>query len=247
MTEDFPMLRGKTAIVTGASSGIGLATAQILSANGVSVGLVSRSEKNLEEIAGSLPGSRAIPVDMTKIPQVRKMVSKAMKYFGRIGILVNNAGQGYNAPVEKTAIDTFRYIYDLNVIGPLVAMQQVIPVMRAHGGGTIINVSSGTALMHLPGMSPYSSSERALGDISLAAREELHDDKIVVSVVYPYITRTNFEKNTIRAIPVPQDEMEPTGPFPPDSAEFVAEKIAGGIISGDAEIFSHDWIKEGRT
>ena len=122
------------------------------------------------------------------------MVSRAMEHFGRIDILVNNAGQGYDAPVEKTEIPTFRYIYDLNVIGPLVAMQQVIPIMREQGGGTIINISSGTALMNLPGMSPYSSSKRALAGISLAAREELQADNIVVSVVYPYITRTGFRR-----------------------------------------------------
>ena len=169
MNRDFPGLKGKTAIVTGASSGIGLATAQLLAGNGVRVGLVSRSSEVLEEISGTLPGSRPIPADMTKIPQVRKMVSSAVEHFGRIDILVNNAGQGYDATVEKTEIGTFRYIYDLNVVGPLVAMQEVIPVMRA-GGGTIINISSGTALMHLPGMSPYSSSKRALAGISLAAR-----------------------------------------------------------------------------
>lgn len=247
MHENFHGLKGKTAIVTGASSGIGLATAQLLAENGVKVGLVSRSRGMLEEISGSLPGSRAFPADMTKIPQIRKMVNKAMEYFGRIDILVNNAGQGYDAPVEKTEIGTFRYIHDLNVIGPLVAMQQVIPIMRAQGGGTIVNISSGTALMHLPGMSPYSSSKRAMADISLAARQELQADNIIVSVVYPYITLTNFEKNTIHAVPVPEDKQEPTGPYPPDSAEFVAEKIAMGIVSGKAEIFSHDWMKEHRT
>ena len=137
---------------------------------------------------------------MTKIPQIRKMVNGMMKYFGRIDILVNNAGQGYDASVEKTDVGTFRYIYDLNIIGPLFAMQQVIPIMRAQGGGTIINISSGTALMNLPGMSPYSSSKRALAAISLAARQELQADNIIVSIVYPYITLTNFEKNTIRAV-----------------------------------------------
>ena len=246
MHEDFSGLRGKTAIITGASSGIGRATARLLAENGVRVGLVSRSRGILEELSGTLPGSRAFPADMTKIPQIRKMVSRAMEYFGRIDILINNAGQGYDAPVEKTEIPTFRYIYDLNVIGPLVTMQQVIPIMRAQGGGTIINISSGTALMHLPGMSPYSSSKRALAGISLAARQELQADNIVVSVVYPYITLTSFEKNTIRAVPVPEEEQEPTGRFPPDSAEFVAGKIAGGIVSGEAEIFSHDWMKERR-
>jgi short-subunit dehydrogenase len=244
MEKIFPALQGKTAIVTGASSGIGLATARLLAENGVRVGLVSRSAKTLEDLSATLPGSRVFPADMTKIPQIRRMAEEVKKYFGRIDILVNNAGQGYDAPVEKTDIRTFRYIYDLNVIGPLVAMQQVIPVMKAQGGGTIVNISSGTALMHLPGMSPYSSSKRALAGISLAARQELQPDNIVVSVVYPYITLTNFEKNTIRAVPVPEGGEEPTGPFPADSAEFVAGKIVGGIVSGEAEIFSHDWMKE---
>jgi len=118
--------------------------------------------------------------------------------------------------------------------------------MKEQGGGSIINISSGTALMNLPGMSPYSSSKRALAGISLAAREELKQFGVVVSVVYPYITVTSFGKNTIRAVPVPDDEMEPTGPYPPDSAEFVARKIVGGIVSGEAEIFSHDWMQERR-
>jgi len=240
----FPELKGKTAIVTGASSGIGRATAQLLAANGVKVGLVSRSKGILEELSGTLPGSGAFPADMTKVPQIKKMVSSAANYLGRIDILVNNAGLGYDAPVEKTETGTFRYIYDLNVIGPLVAMQQIIPIMRAQGGGTIMNISSGTALMHLPGMSPYSSSKRALAGISLAARQELQADNIIVSVVYPYITLTNFEKNTIHAVPVSQDQQEPAGRFPADSAEFVADKIVGGIVSGEAEIFSHDWMKE---
>lgn len=159
MNQNFPGLRGKTAIVTGASSGIGLATAHLLARNGVKVGLVSRSDVKLEDLSVTLPGSRAFPADMTKIPQIRKMVGQVKKYFGRIDILVNNAGRGYDATVEKTEIDTFRYIYNLNIIGPLVTMQQVIPIMRVQGGGRIINISSGTALMHLPGMSPYSSSK----------------------------------------------------------------------------------------
>ena len=122
MNTDFSGLNGKTAIVTGASSGIGRATAQLLAKNGVKVALVSRSKSILEDLSGTLPGSRAFPADMTKTPQIGSMVSRVMEHFGRIDILVNNAGQGYDAPVEKTNIDTFRYIYDLNVIGPLVAM-----------------------------------------------------------------------------------------------------------------------------
>ena len=92
-------------------------------------------------------------------------------------------------------------------------------------------------------MSPYSSSKKALAGISLAARQELESDGIVVSVAFPYITITEFEKNTIRAVPVPEDELEPTGPYPSDSAEFVAGKLVEGILTGEAMIHSHDWQK----
>ncbi len=76
-------------------------------------------------------------------------------------------------------------------------MQKVIPIMQKQKAGMIVNVSSGTALMYLPNISPYSSLKRALVGISLTAREELKEEGIVVSVVYPYIISTDFEANTI--------------------------------------------------
>lgn len=100
------------------------------------------------------------------------------------------------------------------------------------------------ALMTLPNNAPYASIKRALATLSLTAREELKNDNIAVSVVYPYITLTNFERNTIRDVPVPESELEPHGPFPPDTADYAAQKIIEGIESEDAEIFSHDWIKK---
>lgn len=236
-------VRNKVAIVTGASSGIGLATAGLLAKHGTKVVLVSRSKERLEGISAELPGSIAIPADMTKIPEIRSMVEQALEHFGRVDILINNAGQGYDAPVEKINIDTFHYIFDLDVIGPLVAMQQVIPIMRRQGAGVIINISSGTALMYLPNMSAYSASKRALAGISLTAREELKDDSITVSVVYPYITATEFENNTIKDDGENREQVG-DAPFPPDSAEYVAEKILEGIESGEAEIFMHDWMKK---
>jgi short-subunit dehydrogenase len=240
-------LSGTVAIVTGASSGIGLATAKLLTGHGVKVALVSRSQETLEKLSRELPGSLVIPADMTKIPQIKRMIATTQDHYGRIDILINNAGQGYDATVEKMNIGTLRYIYDLNILGPLCAMQEVIPIMKNQGGGTIINISSGTALMHLPDMSAYSSSKRALAGISLAARQELKDDAIVVSVVYPYITSTDFEKNTIRDSPNEAGQQDAPGPFPPDSADYVAHKILEGITKGEAEIFAHDWMKNQRT
>lgn len=235
----------KVVIVTGASSGIGLAIAKLFTEKGAKVALVSRSKDKLEAISKELPGSLAIVADMTKETDIKRMVEITEKHFGKIDILINNAGQGYNAPVEKTDIDTFRYIFELDVLGPVIAMKEVIPIMRKQGGGIIVNISSATALMYLPNMGAYSGMKRALANISLTAREELKKDNIGVSVVYPYITLTDFEKNTIKySGGVGPNEEGGGPPFPPDTAEYVAEKILEGIESEQAEIFMHDWMKK---
>jgi len=107
-----------------------------------------------------------------------------------------------------------------------------------------MNVSSGTALMYLPNNGAYSAMKRALASISLTAREELKQDGIVVSVVYPYITLTDFEKNTIKDPSLPQEEpAEGELPFKPDTAEYAAQKMLEGLESGEPEIFAHEWMK----
>ena len=216
-------VQDKIVIVTGASSGIGLATAKLLAEHGARVVLVSRSKEKLEKLSKEIPLSIAIDADMTKISDIKRVVEQTQEHFGRIDILINN---------------------DLDVVGPLAAMQQVIPIMRKLGGGAIINISSGSALMYLPNMGAYSASKRALAKISLTAREELKKNNIIISVVYPYITLTDFENNTRKEPANNGGEQAGNAPFPPDSAELVAHKILDGIESGAAEIFVHDWMKK---
>jgi short-subunit dehydrogenase len=160
--------------------------------------------------------------------------------------LVNNAGQGYDTPVERTDIGVFHRIFDLDVVGPLAAMKEVVPIMRRQGGGTIVNVSSGTALMILPNNGPYSALKKALATLSLTARMELSEDKIVVSVVYPFITLTDFEKNTIKDASLQMEEESPEAKEAfsrADTPEYTAQRIVAGIEGGDAEVFAHDWMK----
>jgi short-subunit dehydrogenase len=185
---------------------------------------------------------------MTKAISIKNMVKEVYNHYGRIDILINNAGQGFDGLVEHIGIKEYHYIIDLNLIGPLIAMQEIIPVMRKQGGGVIVNISSGLSKMYIPNMAGYASIKSALNIISLTAREELSNDKIVVSVVYPYITATDFEKNTITsknynskqeaAEPDKEDNSLP----PPDSAETVAKKILEVVISERAEQFVHDWL-----
>src|ERR1700693_701105 len=234
----------KIVVVTGASSGIGLATVKLLASRGAKLALVSRSKDKLDAFSRKISGSIAVPADMTKENDIKNMIKSIKDYFGRIDILINCASQGYDAPVEKTNIETFRHIFDLDVLGPLIAMQQVIPLMRNQGGGAIINISSGTALMKLPNNGAYSSIKRALVGLSLTAREELKSDHIAVTVVYPYMTLTNFEKNTIKDLEQIASEPVENIPFPPDNAEFVAQKILEGIENEKPEIFAHEWMEK---
>lgn len=234
-------IQGKVAIVTGASSGIGLATANLLTQKEAKVALVARSIDKLKKLEKELPNSFAVQTDMSDENEIKKMIDKVQKHFGRIDILINNAGRGYDAPVEKIDPKTFIELIQLDLIGPIVATQQVIPIMREQKDGSIVNISSGTALMAIPNMSAYSSLKRALVGISLTARQELKDYGINVSVVYPYATETNFEKNTIKhGVP----ELDGDGlPMKMDSADFVAKKILEAIETGKPEIFAHDWMK----
>src|SRR5215467_10275453 len=207
-------------IVTGASSGIGLSTVIALSDRGAKVALFARSSDTLEKLAQRLPGSLPVTVDMTRFDRVREAVRTVHQHYGRVDGLVNNAGRSYAAAIEEIDPALFDEIFHLNVLGPIVAMQAAIPLMRAQGGGSIVNVNSGTAFMTIPQYSVYSSSKRALLGFTLTARAELANDGIVVSEVYPFITATNFGKNRMG---------NPAGGGPSsnyaegDSPEFVAE------------------------
>ena len=181
-------------IVTGASSGIGLSTAIALTDRGAKVALLARSTDALQKLAQQLPGSLPVTADMTQFDGVREAVRAVHRHFGRIDGLINNAGRSYAAAVEEIDPALFDEIFHLNVLGPIVAMQAVIPLMRAQGGGSIVNINSGTAFMAIPQYSVYSASKRALLGFSLTARAELEKDRIVVSEIYPYITATNFGK-----------------------------------------------------
>jgi NADP-dependent 3-hydroxy acid dehydrogenase YdfG len=147
-------INDKVVIVTGSSSGIGKATAELFGKNGAKVALAARLTGKLEEISASMADSFVVSVDMTKPDEVRGMVQKTYDRYGRLDVLINNAGRGLRSPVEHIDLDDFAYIMSLNVYGPLVAMQSAIPIMRKQGGGTIVNISSQVARARIPASRP---------------------------------------------------------------------------------------------
>ena len=132
-------------VVTGASSGIGLSTAEDLTARGARVALIARSADALQGLAARLPGSLALPTDVTDFAALDEAIANAHNHFGRLDGLINNAGQSYGARVEEIDPDIFEEIFRLNVLAPIVAMQAVIPIMRAAGEGSIVNGRSSTS------------------------------------------------------------------------------------------------------
>ncbi|MDB4978034.1 MAG: family NAD(P)-dependent oxidoreductase [Candidatus Peribacteria bacterium] len=222
-------------LITGASHGIGKAAAQALTHKGAKVALVARSKDTLEELSKELPDSLVIAADMTRQEDRERMIQETMDHYGRIDILINNAGQGLYATIETTNLDEYRHLLELNVIAPLHNMQLVIPHMRAAGKGMIVNISSMVSKMHIPGLGAYASTKYALNALSHTARAELEKDNIIVSAVMPTRTATNFGKNSLGGGMAAQPALTMPNMPPADSVEKVAEKVVEAIETGQAE------------
>jgi short-subunit dehydrogenase len=223
-------IQDKVVIITGASEGIGLATARLFAQEGAKVALAARSADTLNTIVNELHEQHceavAVPTDMHNKDEIESLADSVFQQYGRIDILINNAGQSVRGNVADVDIDQFRQIFELNVLGPVKAMQALIPKMRQNGGGLIINVSSNVTKMHLPAISAYAATKAALNMISNTAREELASDNIRITTMFPGQTATNFGKNSLATSKTNQQGPRPRQGGPePDSAEAVAQKI----------------------
>src|SRR5208283_1528417 len=222
-------------IITGASSGIGAATARLLSGQGARVVLAARRTERLEALAGELPGSLAVPTDVTIPGRVRQLVTRTVEAYGRVDVLVNNAGQGLHVPLEDLGAADLRAVFELNVIAPLVGMQAVLPVMREGSGGAIVNVSSATSLRVFPGLGGYSATKAALNMLSQIGRLEFAGGGVSLSVVYPSVTATEFHQK-LRA----GELLSGARSIPPDPPGLPAEAIAFAIRTGEAHVLVAD-------
>ena len=170
-------LAGRVAIITGASAGIGYATARSLARAGASVVLTARRLERLESLALELEdaGSRALPLaaDVVSLDDVRSVVDRTLKHFGRIDILVNNAGIMHIAPLEEARVDDWTRMVDVNVKGVLHFLSAVLPHMVESGSGHIVNVGSVAGRRPFPGGTAYAATKFALRALSWGLHLEL--------------------------------------------------------------------------
>src|ERR1700744_306505 len=224
-------ISGAVVLVTGASSGIGAATARAASQAGARVVLAARREERIAQLAGELGDAVPVRCDVTDPGQVAAAVRTAMDAFGRIDVLVNNAGEGLRAPLEQIDADDFRAVLELNLIAPLLTMQAVLPIMRKQGAGSIVNVSSGITFSALPGSAGYGASKAGLSKLSAVARAELAGAGIAVSTMYPFITGTEFIES-LRGETESASQLESSHAPQPQPPGQAALAILGLIRSG---------------
>ena len=185
-------LGGRRLLVTGASSGIGAATARVCAAAGARVALVARRGDAIRALAEEV-GGVPIPADLTDEPAAVAAVERAATELGGLDGLVNAAGLMRVAPIAEAPSSDWRAMFDLNVLALLVVTQAAIPHLRAAGGGDVVNVSSlsGRRVPSAPS-AVYSASKFAVHAVSEGLRQELHDDGIRVVVAAPGFVRTEL-------------------------------------------------------
>lgn len=188
-------IRGKVVLITGASEGIGAACAEAFRRRGAMLSLTARREDKLKEVAGS--DGLVTPGDITEDAVRRQAVENTVKRFGRLDILINNAGVGLYGASWDAPMDAVRRMYDLNLFAALGMIQRVVPHMRAQRGGMIVNVGSIAGKVTLPWLTLYSASKYALGSLTDGLRMELRRDGIHAMLVSPGYVSTNFQKNIL--------------------------------------------------
>lgn len=195
----------RVAVVTGASSGIGRAAADALAEEGfVVVGTSRRATK-----ATPLDGVTFLDLDVTEDESVSTLVDQVIEKFGRIDVLVNNAGVGLAGAAEESTIDQAQALFDTNVFGTLRMTNAVLPHMRAQGAGRVVNVSSILGLIPAPYMAVYAATKHAMEGYSESLDHEVREHGVRVLLVEPGYTSTGFDTNSLwgdAALPVYDDQ-----------------------------------------
>ena len=215
---------GATVIVTGASQGVGAATARAFAARGANLVLIARGQDKLDALAGELDlGNRVMvaPLDVTDIAGFGKLLTRADELFGSVDVLVNNAGFHSRGKVESVAAEDIARMIDVNLKAPMMATRMVLPYLRQSKRPAVVNVASLAGRTPVPGSATYSATKFGLRAFGLALAEELHGSNIKIASVSPGPINTAFILDDIDTV------ADITFSQPLSTAEQVADSILG--------------------
>jgi len=247
-------LKDRTAVITGASRGLGRSIALALGKTGASLALVSRDEKRLLEVTEEAhrlgAEAEAFVVDVTDEGQVMNLSRAVISRFGSLEILVNNAGIAIRKPVTDFTLEEWKRVIDTNLTGPFLTCRAFVPHMKGHGYGRIINLTSTMSHIALPGRSAYAASKAGLLGLTRVLALELAPEKITVNGISPGPFATEMNKPFI-------DDPEQSSQFlsriplgvwgrPEDIGSLVVYlcSIEAGFITGTDILIDGGWTTQ---
>jgi len=235
-------LDGKVAIVTGASSGIGKAAAEAFSAAGAKVVLAARSEGKLRELADKLTGAGgealAVKADVGREPDVLSLFEQTMARFGRVDILLNNAGLARHVPTVEMTLAQWQEVIDVNLTAVFLCAREALKIMKRQHGGRIINIGSVSARRPRPDTISYAATKFGLEGMTHALALDGRADGVTCSILHPGVTESNLsgnltsaERNPGRVMPVERvaEILVMMAALPPDMSFLDATVLPIGM------------------
>ena len=227
-------IAGKVVVITGASSGIGEATALLLAERGAKVVLGARGATRLEALANRIVSAGGevayIPTDVRRRDDLSRLVGLACERYGKLDVLINNAGVMPISPLDDLRVEEWDEMIDINIKGVLYGIAAALPVFRKQEFGHVVNIASTAAFLVLPSMSVYAGTKVAVRAISEGLRQEA-GDKLRVTIISPGMTRTNFaEAMTNPVVKAQLEERRDRTAMQPDA---IAQAIAFAIEQPD--------------
>ena len=230
--------QGKVALVTGASSGIGEATAACLARAGFRVVLAARRQAELERLADEIAASGgealAVATDLADELATRALAERALEAFGRVDVLVNNAGYSPAAAIEQLSRDELRNVFDVNVLAGLQLVGEFTPGWRDQGGGRVINISSLASHVPAPLAVPYAATKGAIDVAPDGLRLELAPWNISVSLVVPgFVDTPVFDKAREWGTRLREDETNPYRQLMFDMDDFAKAQLKRAVAPSE--------------
>jgi NAD(P)-dependent dehydrogenase (short-subunit alcohol dehydrogenase family) len=237
-------LRDKVVLITGGSRGLGLVMAREFAREGARLAICARDPEELERARAELTGSGArvlaVPCDVTERAQVNELVNVVRDHYGRVDVLVNNAGVIQVGPIEVMTIEDFDEAMRTHFWGPLYATLAVLPEMRKRREGRIVNITSIGGKISVPHLVPYSASKFAHVGLSEGLRAELQKDGVLVTTVCPGLMRTGSPRNAYfkgqHRAEYAWFSISDALPVSSMQAERAARQIIAACKRGDAEL-----------
>ena len=237
-------IAGKTAFITGGANGIGLGIARALAGRGANLMLVDLNEEALVAARAEFEGHNVkvetAVCDVAHAEAVKDAAERAVSAHGKVHIIVNNAGVALAGEAGDIALEDWRWIVDINLMGVIYGVESLVPHIKAHGeGGHIVNVASMAGHVAMPGMAPYHATKYAVVGYSEALRAELAQHNIGVSALCPGWVNTSIHTSAARR---PSGGVDLEG----DEAKMMAEIIGNGLATKTVGEWTADCIEANR-